>query len=98
MDWAKYEALMSRVAEKVRQGIPELSSSAIRFGRTNYIEGASGYHHQIDVSVAAPAVALGLFGGHVEDAQGDRQLMHRHSPGFPHILRIFKYRHRSGPR
>jgi hypothetical protein len=58
MDSAQYEELVSRVAQKVRDGMPRLQSSAIGFGQTNRIQGASGYHHQIDVSVEAASVLL----------------------------------------
>ena len=47
----EYEEHVSRVAQKIRDGMRELQDSAIGFGRTNRIQGTSGYHHQIDVSV-----------------------------------------------
>ena len=58
MDSAEYEKLVSRVAQKIRHRMPELEGSAIGFGPTNRIQGASAYHHQIDVSVEGAKVLL----------------------------------------
>lgn len=58
MDSVEYEELVSSVAQKVRVGMPQLHGSAIGFGATNRIQGASGYHHQIDVSLEAARILL----------------------------------------
>jgi hypothetical protein len=47
------------VAEKVREGIPGLQGRAtVGHGQTNRCLGASGYRHQIDVSVESATVLL----------------------------------------
>ena len=58
MDSNQYEELMSRLTKKICDGIPKLGGGDIHCGPTNRIRGASGYAHQIDVSVEADEVLL----------------------------------------
>jgi hypothetical protein len=58
MDWRHYEEVVSRLAQQLRDQMPQLREARIAFGRENLIEGASGYCHQIDVSAQTDAVAL----------------------------------------
>jgi hypothetical protein len=58
VDSDEYEELVSRLASKLQSQMPALAGGAVAFGPTNRIEGASGYLHQIDVSVDTHAVLL----------------------------------------
>jgi hypothetical protein len=58
MKWADYEALTARVAKQVGDGVSGLLGGKIGFGKTNLIRGASGFPHQIDVSVDATSMLL----------------------------------------
>ena len=58
MDWVEYEQRVARVVSKLRRQVPGLESDAVRSGRDSRIPGASGYRHQIDVSVSTPQCLL----------------------------------------
>jgi hypothetical protein len=49
LDPADYEALVAQLAEELIDGHAEAKRTA--FGRSNKLRGASGFEHQIDVSV-----------------------------------------------
>ncbi len=51
MNAADYENLVAEIAQDICQVAPELYGSSITSGRNNRIQGASGFRHQIDVSV-----------------------------------------------
>jgi hypothetical protein len=46
-----YETLVARIAESVAEQVEPLPAGTIRYGRTNHWCGASGFNHQIDVSI-----------------------------------------------
>ena len=48
---AEYEQLVSEIAEGICQSAPDLHRLALGSGHSNRIFGASGYSHQIDVSL-----------------------------------------------
>lgn len=52
---AEYEALVAHIVRGMQQSAPELAALSLGFGRTNRVPGASGYAHQIDVSLVGPA-------------------------------------------
>ena len=51
---SNYENLVSRLIDGLRSGV-DLSSFEQKSGATNRIKGASGYKHQIDVSLLGPS-------------------------------------------
>ena len=51
MNSAAYEELVASIAKHVFEAVDELDETDIGYGSKNRISGASGYHHQIDVSV-----------------------------------------------
>lgn len=51
----EYEQLVASIVAGMRQSAPELAMLSLRSGRTNRIYGASGYNHQIDVSLTGSA-------------------------------------------
>ena len=51
---ADYEKLVAEIASGMRQSAPALAMLTLGEGRTNRILGASGYNHQIDVSLVGP--------------------------------------------
>lgn len=50
-----YEKVVSDIASGIQRGAADLSDFRIGFGSTNRIQGASGYRHQVDVSLVGPA-------------------------------------------
>lgn len=48
---SEYESLVTEITEAIRASAPELRSYSLGYGRENRVEGASGYAHQIDVSL-----------------------------------------------
>ncbi len=50
----QYELTVREVAERLREVSKDLGQAEARHGATNKWLGASGYAHQIDVSVATP--------------------------------------------
>ena len=55
MKAAEYEQLVSEIAEGICQSAPELHGLVPGSGHKNRISGASGYRHQIDVSLKESA-------------------------------------------
>ena len=51
----EYEQLVAGIVAGMRQSAPELAILSLGAGRTNRIHGASGYNHQIDVSLTGSA-------------------------------------------
>ena len=51
---ADYEKLVADIVLGMRQSAPELAMLSLGAGRANRILGASGYNHQIDVSLTGP--------------------------------------------
>ena len=51
----QYEQLLAEIADGICRAAPDLQSLVLGSGRNNKIEGASGYGHQIDVSLQDPA-------------------------------------------
>jgi Restriction endonuclease len=49
--YEEYEQLVSEIAKDICQTAPELHGLVLGSGRNNRIRGASGYPHQIDVSL-----------------------------------------------
>ena len=48
---SEYERLVAEIVDGISQSAPELSALSLGWGRTNKVAGASGYSHQIDVSL-----------------------------------------------
>ncbi len=49
-----FEKLTKKIVEEVKKVSPNLQNAVIDHGTTNKIEGASGFKHQIDVSIEIP--------------------------------------------
>lgn len=49
-----YEKVVSDIAAGIQSGSSDLSDYRIGYGSRNRIQGASGYRHQIDVSLVGP--------------------------------------------
>lgn len=47
----EYEVLVQSLVEELRRGVPSFSGAEIKGGSRNRITGASGFPHQIDVSL-----------------------------------------------
>jgi hypothetical protein len=56
----KFENLTKEIVQAVMNVSPNLQDAVIRDGPTNRIEGASGFKHQIDVSIEVPSEKLFL--------------------------------------
>jgi hypothetical protein len=54
----EYETLVASIAESVAQRVEALPEGAVRYGRQNHWLGASGFKHQIDVSIRGQARVL----------------------------------------
>jgi hypothetical protein len=55
-----FEKVAKEIAEEVKKASPNLQKAVINYGRKNRIEGASGFRHQIDVSIEIPGEKLFL--------------------------------------
>jgi hypothetical protein len=53
-----YEILVAAIAESVAQRVEALPEGTVRYGRQNYWPGASGFKHQIDVSIRGQETVL----------------------------------------
>jgi hypothetical protein len=51
---SEYETLVAKIVSGIAVGAPELAAGQINFGARNRVLGASGYRHQIDVSLLLP--------------------------------------------
>jgi hypothetical protein len=51
----EYEILVADIVRGMQQSAPEMAMLSLGSGRTNRVIGASGYSHQIDVSLVGPA-------------------------------------------
>lgn len=54
----QYEKITKGIVEEVTKALPNLKKAVINQGRKNKIEGASGFRHQIDVSIEMPSEKL----------------------------------------
>jgi hypothetical protein len=50
----EYESVVSDIVAGICIGVPDLAGMKLGFGRANRLSGASGYKHQIDVSLSGP--------------------------------------------
>jgi len=50
-EWKEYEALIARFLTSLFEQVDGLHPDNVGHGRNNHIQGASGYNHQIDVSI-----------------------------------------------
>ena len=55
-----FERIVKTIAREVKKVSPNLENAAINFGPRNKIQGASGFRHQIDVSIEIPGKRLVL--------------------------------------
>ncbi len=55
-----YEITVKTIADEVKQVSPNLQNASVNVGARNKIEGASGFRHQIDVSIEIPGEKLVL--------------------------------------
>lgn len=54
MNSREYEQLLSQITQSIYELVEGITGENVAFGRTNRWQGASGYKHQIDVSVCGP--------------------------------------------
>jgi hypothetical protein len=55
-----FEKLTKKIVEEVKKASPNLQQAVINHGTRNRIKGASGFNHQIDVSIEIPSEKLYL--------------------------------------
>ena len=56
MNYQQYEKQVARIVKSLFNELDELDTSNTQYGRTSFVDGASGHSHQIDVQIGGGSV------------------------------------------